>query len=85
MSDFRKARIVFDAVYKDGTVLKHNHIAPARVNVLPISGAEKYHELNIRIVVDAKESEELLEGLCRGNVSLSIEHMLSPVERESNS
>jgi len=51
--------------------------------VLPIVGAEKFLELSLRLVVDAKEAEELLEGLIHGEVSLSIEQMLSAAERNS--
>lgn len=82
MSDFRKARIILDAVYKDGSVLKQDFAVPARVSVLPIPGSEDFQELSLRLAVAPGISEELLEGLCRGTVCLSIEQMLSPVERE---
>jgi hypothetical protein len=85
MADFRKARVSISAVYKDGTVLKDDQAVPARVDVLPIAGApDRFRELSIRLVVDTNSAEELLEGLCLGTVSLSIEQMLSLVERESN-
>lgn len=85
MADFRKAKVVLTAVYKNGLVLKENHDVPARVSVVPIPTITNYQELNIRMVVDSKDSEELLEGLCRGAVSLNIEQMLSIAEREPNS
>lgn len=86
MSDFRKARVILTAVYRNGDVLKQDHAVPARVRILPIPGApDKFRELSLRLVVDSRDSEELLEGLCSGSVSLEIEQMLSPVERESNS
>jgi hypothetical protein len=84
MSDFRKARVILTAVYKNGDVLKQDHAVPARVSVLPIPGAGKFRELSLRMVVAPDISEELLEGICRGTVSLNIEQMLSPVERETN-
>lgn len=83
MSDFRKARVILSAVYRNGEVLKQDDPRPARVDVLPIHGAEGFRELNLRIVVDSRSSEELLEGLVHGNVTLSVEQMLSPVERET--
>lgn len=73
------------AVYKSGDVFKKDFAVPARVSVLPIPGADKFRELNIRMVVDPEISEELLEGLCLGAVSLDIEQMLSPSEREVKS
>lgn len=86
MSDFRKAQVVIDAVYKDGTTLKRNHSVPARVTTCIIPGApDKYRELSLRMVVDSRDSEELLEGLCRGRVSLSIEQIPPAVNRDSNS
>ncbi len=85
MSDFRKARVILTAVYKNGDVLKQDHAVPARVCVLPIPGAGKYRELAIRMVVTPDLSEELLEGICAGTVSLNIEQMPSPVEREIKS
>lgn len=81
MSDFRKAKVQLSAVYRNGTVLKQDYAVPARVNVLAIPGAEKFRELSLRLVVDSRDSEELLEGLARGTVNLSIEQMLSPIER----
>ena len=85
MTDFRKAKVLLTAVYKNGDVLKQDFAVPARVRVLPIPGVDNFQELNIRLVVTPSISEELLEGLCQGNVSLSIEQMLSPIERESQS
>ena len=83
MTDWRKAKVTLDAVYRDGTVLKQNHYVPARCSVLTIPGApDKFRELSVRMVVDSRDAEELLEGLANGVVSLSIEQMLSPGERE---
>lgn len=83
MSDFQKSKLILTAVYKNGDVLRQDHPTPARVKVVPIVGAEKFLELSLRLVVDAKEAEELLEGLIHGEVSLSIEQMLSAAERNS--
>lgn len=83
MSDFRKSRVVLTAVYRNGDVLKQEQAVPARVSVVAIPGTTEFQELSLRLVVSPGVSEELLEGLCRGNVSLSIEQMLSPVERET--
>lgn len=85
MSNFRKVKVVLTAVYKNGDVLKHDFVVPARADVLPIPSVDKFKELSLRMVVDSDISEELLEGLCLGNISLDIEHMLSPAERESKS
>lgn len=85
MSDFRKARVLLTAVYRNGAVLKQDHAVPARVSVQPIPGAGKFRELSLRLVVTPEISEELLEGICGGTASLSIEQMPSPVERESHS
>lgn len=82
-SSFRKTKVLLTAVYKNGEVLKQEQPVPARVSVLPIPGTEKFQELSLRMVIDPSISEELLEGLCRGSVSLEIEQMLSPVERET--
>lgn len=81
MADFQKARVILTAVYRNGEVLKQEETRPARVAILPIPGAEKFRELSLRLVVDSRDSEELLEGLIRGEVNLSIENMQSPVER----
>jgi len=86
MSDFRKARIKVTAVYRNGEVLNNlqEHAVPARVDVLRIPGAsDKLRELQIRLVVDSRSSEELLEGICNGDVSLEVEQMPTPVERET--
>ena len=85
MADFRKAKIFVTAVYRSGDVLKQDFAVPARVSVLPIPGTEQFQELSLRLAVTPNISEELLEGLCRGNVSLNIEQMHSPLERESES
>lgn len=85
MSNFRKAKIVLTAVYKNGNVLKQNLAVPARVDLLPIPGIDKFRELSVRMVVDTNISEELLEGITLGSVSLDIEHMLSSAERELKS
>lgn len=81
MSDFRKARVLLSAVYRDGAVLKQEEARPARVDVLAIPGTETFRELNLRIVVDSRDAEELLEGLVRGHVTLSVEQMLHSLER----
>lgn len=85
MSDFRKAKILLTAAYKNGEVLKDNFAVPARVTVETIPETPKFRELNLRLAVEAGVSEELLEGLCAGTVFLSIEQMLAPTEREANS
>jgi hypothetical protein len=85
MTDYRKAKILVTAVYKNGDVLKQDVAVPARVGVFVIPGADNFRELALRLVVDPGSSEELLEGICRGTVSLSIEQMLSPMERETQS
>lgn len=86
MSDFRKAKILLSAVYKNGDILNklQDQPVPARVAVYSIPGAEKFKELSLRLVVDCNSSEELLEGLCGGQVSLSIEQMPSPLDREKS-
>lgn len=86
MSDFRKARILLTAVYKSGEVLDklQEQAVPARVNVTTIPNADKFRELSLRLVVDSKNAEELLEGLCHGSVALSIEQIPSVAERLSN-
>lgn len=80
-----KIRVNLTAVYKNGEVLKKDHKVPAKVGVLTIPGAEKFRELQIRMVVDAGNAEELLEGLLKGSVHLNIEQMLTLSERESKS
>lgn len=87
MSDFQKSKVQLTAVYKSGEILGSlkEHDVPARVSVLSIPNApEKYKELSIRLVVSSNDAEELLEGLCSGQASLSIEQMLSPLERENS-
>lgn len=85
MSDFRKAKIVVTAAYKNGEILKQDHAIPARVELINIPGNEKFRELNLRLAVDNSFSEELLEGVCSGHVFLSIEQMLTPADRETKS
>lgn len=85
MSDFRKAKILVTASYKNGEILKDNSAIPARVSVQSIPDTPKFRELNIRLAVDKESAEELLEGLTGATVFLSIEQMLSPAEREVNS
>lgn len=84
MSDFQKARIIMSAAYRSGDVLMQDKAVPARVRILPIPGAEKFRELNLRIVVDSRDSEELLEGITRGTVFITVEQMLSVIERSTN-
>lgn len=85
MSDFRKIRVVMNATYRNGDVLKNNHPTPARTEIVDIPGMEgKYKELSIRLAISAKEAEELLEGLSSGEVSLDIKDMLYSMERETN-
>lgn len=83
MSEFRKAKIVLTAAYKSGEILRQDVPAPARVEVRAIPDAPNFRELSIRMVVDSSISEELLEGLVLGSANLSIEQMLSPLEREA--
>lgn len=86
MTDWRKAKVTLDAAYRNGTILHEGHQVPARCSILTIPGAsENFRELSIRLVVDSRNAEELLEGLAHGNVSLSIEQMLTSVERDSKS
>lgn len=85
MSDFRKTRATLTAVYRNGDVLKQDHIVPVRVAVIQIPKAsDTFRELSLRLVVDTKDSEALLEGLCSGYVSIDISDMLSSVERDTN-
>lgn len=85
MTEFRKAHVTIDAIYRDGTILKENHSVPARVSIhtIPPPAPDKYRELALRMVVDTEHAEELLEGLCHGSVTLSIERIPSAIERES--
>lgn len=85
MSDFRKAKIIVTAAYKNGEVLKQDHAIPARVEVTSIPGSDKFRELSLRLAVDNSLVEELLEGVCSGHVFLSIEQMLTAAERETQS
>ena len=86
MTDWRKAKVAVDAVYRSGDILCQGYNVPARCSILAIPGApDKFRELSIRLVVDSRNAEELLEGLANGTVTLSIEQMLSTGERESKS
>lgn len=85
MSDFRKNKVLLSAAYKNGTFLKQDYPVPARVSVEPIPGADKYKELNLRLVVDTADAEELLEGFTHGTVSLLAEQMLTPLDRDAKS
>jgi len=85
MADFRKTRVLLTAVYRNGDVLRQDHAVPARVSVQPIPGAGKFRELSLRLVVTPEISEELLEGICAGTVSMNIEQMPTAVDREVQS
>lgn len=83
-ADFRKSKVLLSAAYKNGAILKQDHPVPARVTIETIPGAaDKFRELNVRMVVDTPDAEELLEGFTHGMVSLSVEQMLSALDRES--
>jgi hypothetical protein len=78
-----KVRVLLNAVYRNGDVLKQDFPVPAQAAVREIVGAEKYRELCLRMVVTPDVAEELLEeGLCRGVTALSIEQIPSLAERE---
>lgn len=85
MSDFRKAKVLVTAVFRNGDVLKQDHAVPARVSVQPIPGVDKFRELALRMVVTPDISEDLLEGLCDGVVTLSIEQIPTAADREIRS
>lgn len=82
MTEYRKARIGITAVYKNGEFLEKDHDVPAKVTVQAIPKVpSKFRELQLRMVVDGRHAEELLEGIVNGKVSLQIEGMLTAVER----
>lgn len=84
-ADFRKVKVLLSAAYKDGTVLRQEYPVPVRASIEIIPGAaDKYRELNLRLVVDTADAEELLEGFTHGTASLSVEQMLTPLDRESH-
>jgi hypothetical protein len=83
MTSENTTHIILNATYKDGTDILKEHRTPARASIHTIDGAPKFRELNLRIVVEARHSEELLAGLCSGVTSVSIEQIPSAVERDS--
>lgn len=79
----RKTSIHLTAVYRTGDVLKKDHKVPAVASIREIPKApSKYRELNLRIVVDGRDAEELLEGVLQGKVYLNIEQMIPAVDRQ---
>ena len=78
-----KIRVNVDAVYKDGTFLYDDMKVPARIFTAVIQKAPAFSEVTIRMVVSSKMAEEFYETLEHANtVSLSIEDITSPLERD---
>lgn len=83
MGEFRKTNLTIDASYRDGSALLTAHKTPAKVRLQDIPEVPTFQELNLRIVVDSKDAEELLEGIINGELYLAIEEIPTLVERNS--
>lgn len=81
MSNFRKAKVLLTAAYKNGDILRQDYQVPARIEIREIPSISKFKELSLRLVIATEDAEELLEGIALGTTSLTIEQMLSPLER----
>jgi len=81
MAELQKTNLFVTATYNNGDILKKDQKVPAVVAIRDIPKAAKFLELNLRIVVDKRDAEELLEGILRGKTYLNIEQMVPAVER----
>lgn len=83
MSESRKSKILIDASYNNGEELYKEHPAPCLPALHLIPGTTKFKEIRLRIVVDSRNAEDLLEGIFNGQVTLDIVGMPSAIERDS--